>query len=340
MNSKNITVILTGGTIGSTVEDSVINIGDSSIVVNEYKKKYDNNAEFNIINPFNILSENSNPKMWDKLSSAIDSVYEQSDGIIITHGTDTLSYTSAYIALKYAGTKKPIIFVASNHPIGHEKSNGLCNFKNAVDFINNESFSGIFTIFKNSNDKALVHIASRLIEADNYNDDFTSYGNVPYGVMEFGRFVKYSNDVNPKAFMLKDKKPINYLQPLNNEIFIIRAYPGLDYEAINFVDKPKAVLHIMYHSGTASTSSGKYSLLSFIERCNEENIDVYALGFKSKEFDKYKTAHDIINTGAIPIYNTSIEAAYAKLIMAYNQDKMQPEDFMEQEIYFEVLRGK
>ena len=119
---------------------------------------------------------------------------------------------------------------------------------------------------------------------------------------------------------------------------MIRPYPGIDYSSFEFKNKPKAILHCMYHSGTACVRDGCYSLPEFIKRCKNEGIDTYLSCYKSPDGAKYATAVEIISAGGIPLYNISNEAAYVKLVLAYNQNKISPEEFMDKNIYFEILK--
>ena len=106
MKNNKITVVMTGGTIGSAVSGDHIDISREPVILNEYRRLYGSDTEFTVIRPFSMLSENLSPHMWEKLGRTMAAIDDDSDGIIITHGTDTLAYTAAYIAMVFRGTKK------------------------------------------------------------------------------------------------------------------------------------------------------------------------------------------------------------------------------------------
>ncbi len=111
-----ILVILTGGTIGSFSENNVLNTTDSSAyeIINKYREKYNSDVEFEVIQPFSILSENFTLETFNKLAETLNKTdFNAYDGIIITHGSDTVSYTSAFISMLFADRECPIVFVAS-----------------------------------------------------------------------------------------------------------------------------------------------------------------------------------------------------------------------------------
>ncbi len=327
---KKILVVLTGGTIASAAEENVIGITENSRckLISEYEKAY-GAAEFEIISPLNILSENLVPQMWSTLFNALlTGDLSRYGGIIITHGSDTLSYTSAMAGFVLGHLEIPVVLVASGKPIGEEGSNGLINFRNAVCLINT-GIVGVFTIFSDMYGRNNVYLATRLLEADRYNDNFLPFGNVPYGIMENEQFVKCESKIND--FELKPIEKICETLDIKNKIMIVEPYPGLDYGAIS-LDGVKAVLHTLYHSATAEG----HGLSCFAERCKAAGTGLYLCCFKGGNGAVYSSMKNVLSSCAVPLYNISKEAAYAKLIIAYNTGK-NPEEFMRTNICGEIL---
>lgn len=127
-----ILVIGTGGTIGS-VKDDNIHL-DTPFKILDYMN-YDD-VEFECVSPFTILSENMSFELWKKLADYIGSVdFSKYKGIIVLHGSDTLSFTGALLANLFYD--KPIVLVASDKPLEYKTANGFKNFENAVKYIQN-----------------------------------------------------------------------------------------------------------------------------------------------------------------------------------------------------------
>ena len=70
------------------------------------------------------------------------------DGVIITHGSDTLPYTCAALAFLLRDVPIPLVLVASNYSLGDSRSNGLANFRSAVELIASRQVRGVFTVFQ------------------------------------------------------------------------------------------------------------------------------------------------------------------------------------------------
>jgi L-asparaginase/Glu-tRNA(Gln) amidotransferase subunit D len=134
--------------------------------------------------------------------------------------------------------------------------------------------------------------------------------------------------------------PIALKPQFSSRVLMIKPYPGLDYSqfTLDFVD---AVLHDLYHSGTACATAQwgeNHSLLKFIKRCGELGVAVYlAPAFKSE--NAYQSTRELIEHGAAMIWNMSIEAAYVKLALAYGNfsDGQEIGSFLENDLAFEHI---
>lgn len=175
-----IIVIGTGGTIGSVKGDSIHL--DKPFKILDYVK--DEEVEFVSLSPFTILSENMDLHHLQILLDFIAQIdFSECKGVILLHGSDTLSFTSAVIANAFFG--KPIVLVASDKPLEDKDSNGIDNFKNAVNAIKNGidrvyvSYDGLKQVMCNEqyfqpklNDKNVLIISPYpTIDYDNYNLD-------------------------------------------------------------------------------------------------------------------------------------------------------------------------
>ncbi|MGN1179609.1 MAG: asparaginase [Suilimivivens sp.] len=345
---KKILVVLTGGTIGSRVEDHVINVSEKSPyrLLSMYEESY-GKEEFEVIKPLNILSENMTPDYLLILLKALDGIdYGKYAGVIVTHGSDTLSYTSAFAGLLFNHIPVPMVFVASNYPLGQRESNGLINFAGAVDLIRSGEIRGIFTLYQDREGISQVYLATRIHEAEPVHDQFRDFGGVAFGRMENGHFAlnEIPGETQPSPEEVEEKRERKLEVPVSfsRKVMLIRPYPGMDYSFFRFGEenKPAAILHYLYHSATSCLAGEEYSLLSFAERCKEQNIDVYVASCKRTKGEQYVTGDTLLKTGIIPLLNISPEAAYAKLMLLYNGAGQVRKDLVWENIYFESVKRR
>lgn len=344
---KNILLVFTGGTIGSTVTDGTINTSATSPfkLIRQFQQQYKSHQHLNFktIRPIEILSENLAPCVWETIIAAIEAEQpERYDGIIITHGTDTLSFTAAALSFYFNAVKIPMLLVSSDYPLDDHRANGLENFICAVEFILQKKHEGVFVPYRNQQQSTQVHLGTRLASSLQLSGDFFSVQGKSYLLFENHRF-SLPNAVTTESNNTPIERAANNL-PLkanfSKRILMIKPYPGLDYTNFNLAHVD-AVLHDLYHSGTAcaSTQWGKnHCLPEFIKRCTEQGIKVY-LAPAIKSANAYQSTRTLIEQGAEIIWNMSIESAYVKLLMAYgNFDDEQPiMDFMNLDIAGEHL---
>lgn len=343
-----ILVVLTGGTIGSKIGEDAINVNEAAAysLISLYNERFGDDMEFEVIQPLNVLSENMTPEQWNILVKALNEIdLKNYRGIVITHGSDTLAYTSALVGMLYGRAGLPIGLIAANYPLEDSRSNGINNFRAAVSFIKNENLPGVYTFYEDNKGIVQVYISTRLVEADCYEDQFQAFGGKAFGYMEKDHFIRNNESYNPQQDQIKayagaigtESEAIGF----SENVLLIRSYPGLNYSFYNWntsKSKPKAVLIGLYHSATACVSSdkeGQYSLVEFARRCREAGIDVYAASFKSTDMKFYSSINTFLEAGIVPMCNISTEAAYVKLMLAYSNNG--GINIIDKNLYFEHL---
>lgn len=336
-----ILVILTGGTIGSCVEENVISAKAerSAEIVKRYQASYGMAEDFTVVQPLNELSENLHPSNWESIIKEMDLALDKDyDGIIITHGSDTLAYTSAFLAMYYSWIDIPVAIVAANYPLEDERSNGMSNFAGAVGFIKEKVASGVFTVYRNHNNEVDVFLPSRMLSSDPYFDQYPSFDGEVFGKMEGGRFIW--NEKCPVTIDMVKQHPKNKERRMHfhyeNEVLAIQTYLGINFRNYQLTEKTKAVFISLYHSATGPITevSGMYS---FIESCEKAGVHVYGASLKSEDMCHYQTTDAMLKKGMRPMYNISGVAAYAKLVLAYNQNEVKPEEIIKRNLFFEIL---
>lgn len=337
---KKILVIATGGTIGSDLCSGSVDISQNknhiqSNLIERYCTAYGGENTFEVVSPFCVLSENIGMREWQKLIDCIYAVNpNEYSGIIITHGSDTLAYTSAFIGIAFSDFPIPIVLTASNLPLANPESNGLDNFHTAVCVINAELLHGVFSVYKGADGVNSIHLAERISPADPYTDEFKSFGENIFAKAVGNDVVFNLNPQNPNIMQLKKLPERVPKLALKQNVIMLTPYPGIDYSRISVDENVCAVLHTLYHSSTAPTENS--GLAEFINRCIQSSIDFYILPFKPSD-NFYISSRKLIDAKAIALNGISECAAYAKLCAAYAQSEISPRDFMQRQINFEYI---
>lgn len=329
-----ILVIFTGGTIGSSGDEIISpDRGAGFRLLEMYRSEFGENIEFDAVQPLSELSENIGPEELAVICRSIAAAdHSKYKGIIVTYGSDTLSYASSFLGLLFGSKGIPIVLIAADRPLGQPGGNGLINFAGAVEFIMGAGMSGVFTVYR-SGEVTEVFLATRILEADSYHGRFLPFGDSPLGLVGdngFERLLLPGESEHPAKF--QTPKEIGF----SKKVMMIKPYPGLDYLAIDLSDPPCAVLQLGYHSGTASTK-GAGSFSNFATRLKQRGIPAYICPSRPEGSPIYSSSAEIIGGGVVPLGMISPESAYAKLMIAYNLFPERAEEYISTDIYFEYI---
>lgn len=307
-----ILIIFTGGTIGSTVNGNYISADKETPykLLSEYEKNYGIDFEYDVLQPYSELSENNTGETLSALTECLKENFDSGyDGVIVTHGTDTLQYTSAALSYTFGKCGVPVCIVSANYIIGDERSNGLTNFRGAVNFIRRK-IGGVWVIYKNSDvENVTVHNGARLLESQAFSDCFYSAGNSFFGRFDCGEnFIKNENyrefpDEIPPIFPKK-------LEERSDFILRITPYVGMTFPTIN--SKVKYVIMGTFHSGTFNTRS-EY-VKKFFSELREKNITVFLTGTTAGT--SYESTKAFKELNVIPVPNIAPIALYMKIWLA------------------------
>lgn len=332
---KTICVIFTGGTIGSSVSGKKVSLDGScsSLLINSYLKKYNNEVCFEEIYPVNMLSENIRRENSEALCEAVASALKKDyEGIIITHGTDTLVFSANLISQMFCDTKIPIAFVSAMLPLSDRKSNGMANFSAAVDFIG-EGIPGVFVVNKNAGEQVKVHLASRMIEPEQITGRFSSVCGDYFGIMKRGQFAWHAGRNNPTVEVLRELRKKAGMRTFSDSILTINARALLDFRFFDFEkNKPEAVIIRMYHSGTVCTAGDAQNTIFFAEYCARLGIPVI-LGPVDRTANEYSSV-DAIKNKCIFAYNMSFEMIQVKVMLAIGS-KADINETLNEDLFFE-----
>ena len=307
----NISIIFTGGTIGSLTKNEWVGIDSSTnyMLLSKYDCK-GKDVVFNTSSPYSILSENLTAKELNLLQKAIkEELDKKPDGIIVTHGTDTLQYTAAAIEFAFANADVPIVLVSADYPLDNEASNGFINFEAAVEFIRTGKEKGVFVSYMNVSDPEVgIYIASRLRQhCEGFSDLFD---------ITTSCYATYNGVVETYMTKLEKAQGIGIVEYTeNSHILSIESTPGNSYDYS--LDGIKAIILKPYHSATLNTENSMLSQLC--QRAKEKNIPVFVSGVRSGVNYESSKLFEELNITAAP-YSTYI-SLYMKIWAAISLGK-------------------
>lgn len=251
---KQITLINSGGTISSDYDGMIMRPGRVTSF-NELKGRVNR-----VVTPFCMLSENMTWKSLHALSDCLKRELNDSEAVIITHGTDTLAYTAAYLGLTNVGINVPVMIVSADFPLSNPMSNGSANLMCALAAIDSGLVQGVYVSYRNPYERPVLHFSTRLLSSRDFDGGLNSaLGRVCGYTERTGKFM-LQEQIMPKPFELKGKGTGKSVQ-------LIFANPGIDYAALSKSarESNSAIVFAGYHTGTINTGADGIGLLDGIE---------------------------------------------------------------------------
>ncbi|MBE6703206.1 MAG: hypothetical protein E7585_07345 [Ruminococcaceae bacterium] len=303
-------VIFTGGTIGSRhSEKGILPSTDAPRhLLSLYREKYRDIYDFPTAEPYTILSENLNFTHLEKLTNCVREKAKEWDGIILTHGTDTLQYTGAALSYLLGLCKIPVVLVSSNDTLTNSRANGLDNFAAAVAFLRGTpDAKGVYIAYRNTGQTAAIHRAARLLRHHAFDDAIFSRGG-PVAEVADGAI----HTVSEFSEAADGQKPFSGkdLSTIEGKVLFLVAHPGMAYpDPAAF----SAVILETYHSGTLATDTG--ALRQFAQTAKRCDVPIFLAGVPTGG-TAYASGNLFEELGLRPLPPLSPIAAYAKLCLA------------------------
>ena len=305
-----ILLFTTGGTIASIIDDGVIDVTPQGklLVLKKYAE-IDKDTQFEVVSPINILSENVQLSDYKTIIDEFRRInFSLYDGVIVTHGSDTLAYTSALLGLLFSDINKPVCVVAADKSLQDEKSNGMDNFIAGVELIR-QGINGVYVPYRNSDSVVYIHRAVELFESDTLSDDFYSLSGA-FAVYINGVIALRENKNTVSHSVCIDKADLSFTK----KIMQVMPYPDLDYSKID-VSGFDCVLHRTYHAGSVcAVGNSDKCITTLIDKCKKEDVPLYVCGLKSGKANYYSMS-SVLDKGIKPLYDMAPPCAYMKLML-------------------------
>ncbi|MFX0002388.1 MAG: Glu-tRNA(Gln) amidotransferase subunit GatD [Candidatus Hodarchaeota archaeon] len=260
---------------------------------------------------FEILSENMRPEYWQKLAEKIvDAANSGVNGIMIGHGTDTMSFTSAALSFMLKDLSIPVVLVGSQRSSDRPSSDAALNLINAAILANSDIAEVVVCMLGSaSHDYGLIHRGTLVRKMhSSVRNTFRTINNVPLGMVQ-NREIKMFT----KEYKKRSKSKTRVLSNFEKKIALIYSYPGTDNELINFyIDRGYKGI-VIAGTGLGHVSTTIYDSL---ERAVEEGIPIIMTTQTLHGFvgmNVYSTGRELQNIGVIPGRNLLPEVAYVKL---------------------------
>lgn len=311
--NKSILLIYTGGTIG------MVNGTDGSLKPFDFEKL---TAKIPELKNFDVEldaiafkkpidSSNMNPKTWVYLANLIGEHYQQYDGFVILHGSDTMAYTASALSFLLEDLCKPVILTGSQLPIGIRRTDAKENLITSIEIAASGKTPEVCVYFEY---KLLRGNRTVKINAEHF-EAFDS-PNFPT-LAEAGVHIKYRQKVN---YCITNHLKVH--KKMSDSVAVIKLYPGIPQEIITTLlnSNCKGIVLETFGSGNATTNSEFINALESAIHNGKIILNISQCTAGAVSQGLYETSSQLEKIGVVSGKDMTTEAAITKMMFLLAQD--------------------
>lgn len=315
-NKPKILLIYTGGTIGM-----IKDFRTGSLTNFEFDELLQHIPELRLLDcsiettgfQHPIDSSNMDASRWGSLASLIEERYDDFDGFVVLHGSDTMSYTASALSFMLEGLDKPVIFTGSQLPIGDLRTDAKENLITAIQIAGLRDEQGPVIREVGLYFEYKLYRANRTTKIN--AEHFEAFASLNYPpLIESGVNLK----VNHAALWRPTiRQELEVQKVLETSIVLIKFFPGLTAETLEHLlaaPNLKGVVLETYGSGNVTSNP---AVIGALKECIDRGVvvaNVTQCSGGSVNMGLYETSVALLKMGVLSGEDMTTEAALAKLM--------------------------
>ena len=312
---KKILLIATGGTIASLPTENGLAPALTSGELLAYAPDMRIPCEIDSIQICSIDSTDVTPEIWLLIARTVEQHYENYDGFVICHGTDTMAYSASALSYLIQDSAKPIVFTGAQKPISMEITDAKTNLRDSILYACQEDSHGVSLVFDG---KVIAGTRGKKEWTKSYHA-FSSI-NFPYvAIIQDGQIIFYLDDKD------RDKDPVCFYRQMDGDVGLMKLIPSMDASLLDYMAEHYDAVIIEsfgvgglpsyqdgdYHGAIARwTGLGKTVIMTTQVTNEGSDMSVYEVGRSIKQ-----------EFGLLEAYDMTLEAVVTKIMWILGQTK-------------------
>ena len=294
---KKILLLCTGGTIASVKTTDGLKPALTAEELLGYVPEVKRFCEVDVLQVCNIDSTNMTPEVWGQIVHAVNENYDRYDGFVITHGTDTMAYSSAALSYMIQNSRKPIVITGSQKPINIDGTDAKDNLRDSILYASDSYSQNVSLVFDGN---VIAGTRAKKMMARSFN----AFQSVNFPVIariqdnHIIRYIPYE----------PIRKPVEFQEKVSDSICIMKLIPGSRPELLAYLFDnydciviesfgvggiPNQLLDKFYAEMEKWAAKGKFIVMATQVVNEGSNMEIYQVGQKVKKDFKLMEAYDM-----------------------------------------------
>ena len=248
---------------------------------------------------------------WNCIAELIAQKYDDYDGFVVLHGTDTMAYTAAALSYLIQNNAKPVVITGSQKSIFNQDTDARENLRDAFLYACDDGACGVHIVFDH---KVILGTRARKVRTKSYNA-FSSIDYPETAILRGRQVVHYIPEHVTGAPLFYDR--------LDPGVFVLKLIPGIDAGIFDYLKAHYRALVIesfgvgglpcygdesFYHAVRDWVQSGRVIVMTTQVPHEGSDMEVYQVGHRAKR-----------ELGLIEAYSMTSEAVVTKLMWILGQ---------------------
>ena len=324
---KKILMVATGGTIASTQAGSGLAPTLTGHELAAMVPGIDGLCELDVCHPMNIDSTNMRPRDWLAVRDTIVDAYDDYDGFVVLHGTDTMAYTAAALSYLIQGSPKPIVLTGSQQPMANPFTDAKLNLYQSLLYALDDASRDVCVVFGGD---VICGTRARKQRTMSFNA-FTSMNMPPLACIRNNRIVRPATLPVAYALPAQGDARAASAQPrlfdtLDERVIVIRLTPELGPSVLDLLarDYDAVVLETFGIGGIPDYGGGWHAAISRWVESGRIVVVTTQVPEEGLDLGVYEVGRAYANMGGVlAAGDMTVEAIVAKTMWALGQTRNQ-----------------
>ncbi len=267
-----------------------------------------------------IDSSDIGPQIWEQVARMVVSHYDEYDGFVVLHGTDTMSYSASALSFMLENLSKPVVFTGSQLPVGVLRSDAKENLLTAIEIAAAKDEDGNAIV-----PEVTIFFEDRLFRANRTTkrnaEHFSAFNSYNYPALaKAGVHITYQ----PHLVHYSDlSQPLRLHTKFDTNVAVLKLFPGIQPAVVRALLRTRGLKGVVLETFGAGNAPSDKWLYRELKAAVEKGIIIVnktQCNTGSVEMGLYAVSLNLMKAGVLSGYDITTEALLTKMMLLLGEN--------------------